>query len=339
MTRLGIVGCGRIVENSHGPALAALKDIVDVVAVADPSEERTALIGEALGVDLAHRYTDYRAMVEKESLDVVDVAVPHFLHEEVIGVAAAAGAHVLSEKPLGTSLAEVDRILASIAGAGVRLGVCHNYRYFPHVLEATRLIREGALGEMFAVRSESLWGGHYPGTTSYDPDWRTKSALSGGGALIDNGYHNVYVVEALMGSPITRVYASIGTFVQPIDVDDTAFLLCRHANGGTTSIQVSWAVLAGGRPVTEAYGTKGTVSFSRDGAPLSVYLNDAGEWSSPSLDEDSFGFEALFRDTLAGLVDGGPLPADGAAARHNIAVIEAAYRSSASGLPETVDAG
>ncbi len=333
MLKAAIIGCGRIVEEGHLRAYQALRDRVRVVALADPTPERRALIGEALEVPESARYADYRELLRRESPDFVDLALPHFLHEEVTIACAQAGLHILTEKPLTTSLPSADRILEAVERAGVSLGVIHNYRYLAHNARALALIAEGRIGRPFFVRSEGLGGSYYPGAAEYDPGWRARGERAGGGALLDNGYHGIYLAEAFMGSPVERVYARVGTYVRSQDVDDLAVVLLEHENGGISSVQVSWAVRGGGQYVSEVHGTQGSLRFVN--GRLELFENTRGEWVVQETGELDFGrsFISLFADFLTALERGEPPPLDGRAARHNLAIVIAAYESSKRGRP------
>ncbi|MCD6289722.1 MAG: Gfo/Idh/MocA family oxidoreductase [Anaerolineae bacterium] len=328
MLTAAIIGCGRIVEEGHLKAFQALQDRVQVVALADPTPERRALIGDALGIPEESRYGDYHDLLDREQPDFVDLALPHFLHEEVTIACAQAGRHILTEKPLTTSLESADRILAAVRQAGVHLGIIHNYRYLPYNISAFQLIGEGKIGDPFFIRSEGLGGGHYRGAAGFDPDWRAKGARSGGGALIDNGYHNMYVAEAMMQSPVKSVYAHVGTYVQHQDVDDLAVVMLEHENNGVTSVQVSWAIRGGGQPVSEVHGTAGSLRITRGG--LEIFENEKGEWEPQDTGGRDFksSFTGLFSDFISALEQGRSPQLDGRAARHNLAIVMAAYESS-----------
>jgi predicted dehydrogenase len=278
-----------------------------------------------LGVDQAHRYADHRDMLEKEQLDFVDIAAPHYAHRQLVLDAAAAGRHILLEKPMAVSVEEADEMLEAVGRAGIVFAVIHNYWYSPASAGALRLVREGAIGTPFAVRSEGMGGGHYPGTAGYDPDWRTKSHLAGGGCLIDNGYHNTYLARHMMTSPVKRVMASMGTHLHPIDVDDTAFVLMEHENGGTSSIQVAWSVRAGGQGVNEVHGTEGSLHFGREGKPFGLFRD--GEWRFPDCSLERTGFEGVFYGFAQALAGKGEVPTTGEEARENLRVVLAAYQS------------
>jgi predicted dehydrogenase len=334
--RVGIVGCGSIVLSGHAAALAATPG-VEVVAVADPSPQQRNAVGDRLGVPIRRRHERAEDLLAAGGLDVVDVAVPHVHHRAVVLAAVAAGVNVLAEKPLGATLPEIDEMAAAADRAGVTLAVCHNRLFDVRFAGAIDAVRAGRIGRVFAVRLESLTDGWWRGAGGYDPAWRTRASVARGGCLLDNGYHSVYLAEALAGSPIVEVYARTATAAHAIDVDDTAFVLGVHASGATSSLQVAWSAAGEGVAVHEAYGDAGTVSIGRPGAPLSIFDGSPGRWSNPPVTgDDGWGFTGLFAAALPALAAGSPVPAGVAEGRHVVEVLDAAYRSSATGLPVPV---
>lgn len=336
MFKAGIIGCGRIIEQGHLPAFQELEDRVQVVAVSDPVEARRDLIGDQLGVPEAARYADYADMLAQVEMDFVDMALPHFLHEEVIIAAAERGITIFTEKPLTTSIASANRIAQALERTGCKMCVIHNYRHQAASAKAIQLVRAGKIGTPFFIRYEYLGGSHYAGAAGYDPDWRTKSARGGGGALIDNGYHYMYMAEALMGSPVAQTFARTGTYVQEQDVEDLAVVMMVHENGGTTSLQFGWGVKGGGQPVGEIHGTLGSLRIVRNqDAPLELYENAVGEWQPVSMDDmgNSFAnsFTGMLDEFLVALENDASMPINVYAARHNLAIVMSGYASSERG--------
>ena len=339
MIRVGIVGCGRIVLTGHATALAATPG-VEVVAVADPSPVQRDAVADRLGVPAAGRFGDAAALLAAGGIDIVDVAVPHAHHVAVVLAALDAGIPVLSEKPLGATVDEIDAMAAAADRAGVRLAVCHNRLYDPPFAAAIDAVRAGRIGRPFAVRLESLNGGWWVGAGGYDPSWRTRKAVSRGGCLLDNGYHSVYLAEALAGSPIVEVYARTSTAAYAIEVDDTAFVLATHASGATTSLQVAWSAAGEGTAVHEVYGDRGTIALGRAGTLWSMFTAEpgmaggGGAWTAPPVaPSDGWGFTGLFAATLPALAAGRAVPAGVAEGRRVVEVVDACYRSSAAGRP------
>lgn len=340
MLKWAIVGCGRVVEEAHAPALEMLAERVQVVALADPSPERRESMGKRLGVPESARYAHSHELLARHagSLDVVDLALPHYLHEEVTIACAEARVNIFSEKPLAPTLEGAHNILAAVERSGVRLFIAHNYVYRYPISLIHQVIAEGRIGTPFLIRTENLFGSFWSGTSSYDPAWRSRGKQSGGGALLDNGYHQVYAAETLMGAPVVAVSGHVGTHIRQQDVDDTALALLDHGGGRVTSLQVAWSVRGGGIPVMEVHGTAGSV---RDGGKngVEVYENSVGNWKTLPIPEqrDGWGFNGLLADVCAALENGAPPPADGAAALHNLAVIGAIYRASAEDRRVTID--
>jgi len=333
MLKAGIIGCGRIVQEGHARAFEALKDNVTVTALADPSVESLAAVGEVLGVPEEGRYASAAELLEAKAdeLDFVDLALPHFLHRDITIECAKAGVNILSEKPMATTVAEADEMLAAVQKAGICFSVIHNRRYSPVSATLRTLVADGAIGTPFLIRSEGLGKGHYPGTPGYDPDWRTKSERAGGGCLLDNGYHNLYTARELMGSPVQSVYGCIGTYRHDITVDDTACVLLSHENGGITSVQIAWSSVGGGQHVEEIHGTEGTIQITRGDAPVRL-CRAADEWTEPALaDVPLQSFAGVINDYLNALTEGAEVPTSGAEARENLRIIESAYESAKTG--------
>jgi len=138
--RLGIVGCGEVVQIIHLPTLALLPDQFTVTALCDVSATVLGGVGDQWGV--ARRDTDYRNLLRSPDVDAVLVTNPHAYHTEVVQAACAAGKHVFVEKPMCLTLAEADAIIAAQARAGVTVQVGYMRRYAPAFVEACCLVRE-----------------------------------------------------------------------------------------------------------------------------------------------------------------------------------------------------
>jgi len=348
--RVGIIGCGRIVEDAHAPSLVSLSDTVEVVALADPSAERRAAVGAVVGSAPA-AFDDWQTMLEGASLDVAVVAVPHHLHRAAIVDVARAGVDIVSEKPLANTLDEIDEIEAAVEAAGVRLSVMHNWLWNPNMRAALALLDEGAIGDPFLVRTESIWGVPW---ASKDPtgNWRLNRAHSGGGIVIDAAYHPIYVSEAEMRSPVASVFA---TFAGRGDgIEDTAVIVLNHLDSGTTVIERSWAVRGGGAGVHEVHGSGGSLRFRQAdplvtnlimagepppsgagpaGPELELFRNDDGAWQEVPVVAAPWwtGIREVFAQTFAAWSEGRAAPAGIREARHVLEVVTAVYESAARG--------
>jgi predicted dehydrogenase len=165
--RAAVIGCGAIgssIEDDtvsanyrfllpfgHAPVYHALPR-TDLVAGADPGPERRRLFAERWGLAPEHVYADYREMLERERIDIVSVATPTPYHVEIALAAVDAGVKaVYAEKPIASSLADAERLIAACAEAGVALAINHTRRGDNLVRQARRLIDDGSIGDLHSI--------------------------------------------------------------------------------------------------------------------------------------------------------------------------------------------
>ncbi len=187
--------------------------------------------------------TDWRRVIDRDDVDLVDICVPNNLHKEIAIAAAEAGKWVVTEKPLAMDVAEGEAMVAAVEKARVPNMVWYNYRRVPAVSLAKQLVDEGRLGRPYHYRAQFLqdW--------TIAPDvpqggaalWRLDAAAAGSGVTGDLLAHNIDTAMWLNG-PITRVMAETETFVkerlhqatgkvEPVGIDDACMFMCRFANG------------------------------------------------------------------------------------------------------------
>jgi predicted dehydrogenase len=225
--------------------------------------------------------TDWRKAVERPDVQVVDICTPGNLHHDIAVAAAAAGKHVICEKPLANSLAEARAMLKAVEKAGVCHLVMHNYRKVPAVAFAKRLIEDGTIGDIYHYH------GAYLQDWIMDPNfplvWRLDKKVAGSGALGDIGSHALDLAQYL-NSDITAVASQMTTFIKerplPADgaaawgakgkkgkgkvtVDDDANFLANFKNGSVGVFEASR--FCGGRRnynTFQIYGSKGSLAFN-----------------------------------------------------------------------------
>ncbi len=334
--RLGLVGCGGIVQKTHACAYHALTDTVEVTALADVVPGNLQKTAELFGVPTENRYLDYREMLEHAAIDVVIIATPHAFHAAQAIECANAGVAVISEKPMATTLEEADDILAAVEHNGVPYTVIHNYLFTAGMTAA--MAELDALGESHFGRSVGMglkptdFSANHP-TSAFA--WRA-SKSKGGGCVSDTSYHEIYAVCALMQSPVRYVEARVQTLRFNIDVDDIAMLLCEHENGGITTISGAWCVPATDFGWCEMHAENGSLRVRHR-----VNVEDAlhrftrvDGWRQLELSEfketahqDASGHIRYFTDTFNALATGTPLPVDPNKAYHNLAIIQAARKA------------
>lgn len=227
--------------------------------------------------------TDWREVIARQDIDLVDVATPGDLHAEIAIEAARHGKAVLCEKPLANSVAEAQAMVDAVDAAGVVHMICHNYRRIPAVMLAKELIEAGRIGTIRHFR------GTYLQDWIADPEfplvWRLDKTQAGSGALGDIGAHVVDLARYLVGE-ITEVSGHLETFVKErplpdgkagrgaVTVDDAAMALARFENGAIGTLEGTR--MAPGRKNSNRFeinGSVGTIAFDLERMnELEVYL-------------------------------------------------------------------
>lgn len=211
--RVGVIGLG-IIGKVHKSILATMGE--NIVAVCDIDENTLSAYSEM------NCYTDYKAMLEQERLDVVHICTPHYLHTEMILAALDKDIHVLCEKPMCIKAEDIPLILAAEKRSKGRLGICQQNRYnnvnayLKEYLSDKKII--SAHGELIWCRGKSYYA---------QAKWRGKKATEGGGVLINQALHTFDLMQWFCGMP-NSVLGRVENFSlkDVIDVEDTATLLC-----------------------------------------------------------------------------------------------------------------
>lgn len=319
MIGVGIIGAGHF-GGVHARALAGLADARIVAACRN---ERAAI--EAFTQEHGGRpYTDWRALLDDASVDAVVIATPHDLHREIAIAALGAGKHVLLEKPMASELADCDAIAAAASVAQGLLMVGHVPRYFLPMRAATEVMAAGTLGRPIAGTSAfiKLW---------MEPNrqpWHLKKA-SGGGMLMTAGIHALDRLVFLMGGEVDSVGAMMSAAFHEQEADDTAFINLRFRDGRfgqLTSVgYAQGAVTAALQIVCE----NGTLALDLDGR---LQVGRDGRWEDLPCPTEADPMTAAVRREWRAFIDaiasGATSPIDAGYARHLVAIIDAAQRSS-----------
>jgi predicted dehydrogenase len=245
-----------------------------------PAFKQKVLVGrdETKVAQAAARYgwaetaTDWRAVIERDDIHVVDICAPGWMHAEIAVAALKAGKHVLLEKPLANTLAEAEAMTAAAEAArarGVQSMVGFNYRRVPALALAKELIAEGRLGSVRHIRAAYLQD--WLADEASPMTWRLKKETAGSGALGDIASHAIDQVLFLLGDQVTEVSGRTHTFTtqrpgasgpEEVTVDDAAWATLSLASGAIASVEVSR--VATGRKNSlklEIYGDKGSLLF------------------------------------------------------------------------------
>lgn len=333
--RVGVVGAGGIACSQHLPAWRRLPG-VRVVAVADLSEK--AIQRAVDSFDIPHAYRDWHDLIERDDIDIVDICSPSRTHAPIALAGLMASKHVLCEKPLATSSAEVRALAKAAESYGRLLMTAQNLRFRPVSRQLKALVDSGLLGDVYYSRAQWLRRRLLPSAPTF-----TERRLSGGGPVFDIGVHVLDLACWLMGSPEP---ASVTAFVdtrlahrpdvtgswgdwdrQRFDVEDFAAGFVRFANGAALTLETSWLAF---QPEAETirvqcYGNRGGLDW-----PDGVVVGETNRvpWDlrpgKPEADEAHFEAIRQFADAVR---QSRPSPVPVEQTLQVIRVLEAMYES------------
>ncbi len=273
---LGVAAIGyAFMGKAHSNAWRNVGAYFDVPAV-----EQKVLVGrdgDAVG-EAASRYgwaesaTDWRQVIARDDIDIVDICAPGWLHAQIAVAALQAGKHVLVEKPLANSLAESQSMVAAAQAArarGVQSMVGFTYRRVPALALARELIAEGRLGTIRQVRAAYLQD--WLADAQAPMTWRLRKETAGSGALGDIASHAIDQVQYLLNATVSEVSGRLHTYVtqrpgpdgpEAVTVDDAAWATLSLSDGAVASIEVSRVALGRKNSLQiEIYGSKGSLVF------------------------------------------------------------------------------
>ncbi len=328
--RLGFLSVAHGHADAYLDILAGM-DGVELVGLWDEEEARGRAAADARGTAFFATEAELLARV-----DGVIVASVNAEHRRLTELAAAAGVHVLCEKPLATTVEDARAMIAACDAAGVRLSTAFPMRFSPVLDALAGSVRSGAVGEVVAL--EGVNTGEMP---DHLASWFIDPVLAGGGAVTDHVVHLADAYRWLLGSEVVEVYAVANRILQEgFDGVETGGLVSlRFADGVIATIDCSWSKPRSyptwGGMTMEVVGTEGAVAADAFRQHLVVYGTAAAGTSWPFWGSDpNAGMLANFVATFAGDADRGASGIDGLRA---VEVVDAAYRSIASGEPVSIE--
>ncbi len=313
--RVGLVSYAHVHAPGLLKTLATLPQI-ELTGLYDEEPGRGHIAARAHGTPF-HR--DLEALLERS--EAIVIASTNADHRRYTEAAAAKGVHVLSEKPLATTLEDGRAMIEACRSAGVQLGTAFPVRSSAAVLSLKDLIDRGALGAVRAVRGTNP--GRFPGGWFGDRD------KAGGGAVMDHTVHVTDLLRWLLADEVVRVHAEIGSWLWDLEVDDCGILTLDLAKGAFASIDCSWsrpkAYPTWGGLTLHVVGERGTVDVDVFRQALTHYDDRAGETRLAGWGEDLNA--RMVSDFADALLDGRPAPISGDDGLRALEVAIAAYRS------------
>jgi UDP-N-acetyl-2-amino-2-deoxyglucuronate dehydrogenase len=330
--RVALVGCGRISRN-HFDAIAQV-DGLELVAVADADLARAQAVGAEKGVPA---FGSLEEMLEQIPSDLVAICTPSGLHPQQGIIAARAGRHVLTEKPMAISLAAADELVQACDGAGVHLFVVKQNRLNPPVQLLRRAIDKGRFGRIYMANVTVRWTRpqEYYDTEPWRGTWEFD-----GGAIMNQASHYVDLMQWLVG-PVESVMAKTATQARRIEAEDSGVAVLKFRSGALGVIEVS--------VLTYPRNLEGSITILGERGSVKIggtAVNRVEHWSFAEYDDDDklvdaantnpptvygFGHEGYYRNVLPVLRGQAKPDTDGRAGRKSLELILGIYESAKTG--------
>ena len=330
--RVALVGCGRIAQN-HFDSVKQI-DGLSFTAVCDIVESRAKNAGELLGVPW---FTDYERMLREAECDVVVISTPSGLHPQHGIMAAKAGKHVISEKPMAITLASADAFVHACDDAKVQLFVVKQNRLNPPIQLLRKAIEKGRFGRIYLANTTVRWA--RPQEYYDQAKWRGTWEFDGG-AFMNQASHYVDLMQWLCG-PVESVVAKTATMARRIEAEDTGVAVLKFRSGALGTIEVTMLTypknLEGSITIL---GEKGTVKIG------GTAVNKVEQWqfAEPDADDElvesassnpptiyGLGHLGYYRNVLAVLRGEATPDTDGRGGRKSLELILGIYEAARTG--------
>ncbi len=333
---VGLIG-SQFISNIHAEALQACT-AANILAVVSPTPGNAERFASRHGI--AHHLTDYHRLLQMPEIDMIVVGAPNDVHCQITVEAAAAGKHVVLEKPMCLNLADADRMIDACRQAGVKLMYAEELCFAPKYVRLKQLLDSGALGQPTLVKQSEKHDGPHA-SHFWDVD------RSGGGVTMDMGCHAIQFFRWMLDTQkITSVYAQMATQVHTDRTrgDDNSLIVVEFDNGVMGLAEESWTKLGGMDDRAEVHGSKGVAyadllhgnaieAYSLDGYGYAVEKAGSTKgWSFPIYQESwNYGFHAEMAHFVDCVQNDKPPLITGEDARCVLEIVFAAYQSAGTG--------
>jgi predicted dehydrogenase len=330
--RLAIMSFAHLHAEGYIRNLRAIPD-VEMIGFADEDADRGRHFSALYDT---RRFESYEKLLA-EKPDGVVICSENAHHCDLAEMAAAAGAHILSEKPLATTLEDAQRMMGACERAGVQLMTAFPMRFSAPVIEIKKLVESGRLGRIFGCNTTNQ--GQLPRLhTAYPRDWFVDKKLAGGGAAADHTVHVADLLRWFLGCEVVEVYAELNNIFygdEDLDVETGGLVMLTFENGTFATIDCSWSrppnYSTWGGLTMELVGERGLASVDAFKQVMPVYAQGAARpylayWGSDANQGMVDEFVAAIRDHRTPSITG----YDGYKA---VEIVQAVYRSAESGQP------
>lgn len=279
MIKIGVLGCGKIAQVRHIPEYAANPDC-ELAAFFNPKRMRAEDMAAKYGGKV---YDTADELLADPEIDAVSVCAANYAHAELTIKALKAGKHVLCEKPMATTIADCEAMVAAAKESGKFLMIGHNQRLAKAHMKAKALIDAGEIGRIISFRTTFGHGG--PETWSIEPGsntWFFDKKRAAMGAMADLGVHKTDLIHYLTGQRVVRTTARLATLDKRgadgelIGVDDNAVCIYELSGGILGTMTASWTFYGAEDNSTVLYGTEGSMRIYDDPAHSIVVIHKDG---------------------------------------------------------------
>lgn len=338
--KYALIGCGRIATNH---IKAVLNNKLELTAVCDviPENMENLLVKHELNKDDSiKRYTDYKKMIEENSLELVAIATESGVHAEIALYCIKKGINVIIEKPIAMSIEDADKIIEAAKKYGVKVSACHQNRFNVAVQETRKALESGRFGRMSHGSIHVRWNrnkGYYD-----QASWRGKWA-SDGGALMNQCIHGIDLLRWMMGDEVEEVYgATRQQFHSYLEAEDVGMAVVKFKNGTIATVEGTTNVYPQNLEETlYLFGEKGTVKLGGKST------NNIDVWDfmdTEDIDEKNKGLEeqtsnvygnghtSLYADVIDAIKNDRAPYVDAVAGRNALELVLSIYKSQKEGI-------
>ncbi len=336
-TKVAILGAGFITD-IHMESYHRFVPEADVVAVYARNIEKAKAFAEKH--QIPKWYDDIDDIIKNSGCEVVDICLPNFLHAEAVLKAAAAGKHIIIEKPLAVTIEQADEMIAACKKANVKLMYAEELCFAPKYERVRQLVNEGAIGDVYMLKQAEKHSGPHS-------DWFYDVNLAGGGVLMDMGCHAIAWFRWMLNNAKAKsVYATMSTVLHKgrTKAEDNSVVIIEFENGVTAVAENSWAKHGGMDDKSEVYGTGGVVyadlfmgnaaiSYSKNGYGYAMEKADTTVGWSFTVFEEAFnqGYPHELKHFIECVQQNTTPVVTGEDGRAVLEIIYAAYASAAEG--------
>lgn len=335
---IGIIGCGSIVPKH----LLAIKENAEKMQLKALCDTNSRKLQNTLDFYIKNcnndrenieTFKDYKDMLRCDDIHIVTIATSSGIRPDIAKDALKAGKHIILEKPLALSIKDADEIINLAEKKELKVAVCHQLRFMPHITKLKQTVDKGAFGKLLHATVHMRWNRNddYYKSAPWRGTWEHD-----GGALMNQAIHAIDLLLWMMG-PVERVYAEVETLYRPIEAEDTAVAVVKFKNGALGIIEASVCIYPQNLDETlNIFGENGTVCIGGKA------LNEIKTWDV----KDQASFEVsgtvsnfhtlLYKDMISAIRDNRAPRVDAREAKKAVELILAIYKSAKNTMPTTL---